>query len=313
MRLGLCALAVTALAAAPSIDAQIGRRPLFTLYTEGRELPGLPIDLLLGDNTLKPLGETDANGTFRFDPGMARADDFMAGIAMRCLRDKKPRVIVAIREAFGVPDNQVKSLFDFKPVIELGCKTQELPPHRFHEDYTGFIDPEVVKFTKGERRFPFDNSAAGYATLGGIGAGTILGIELANGDDPDTVTVTPGGNPPAGGLGDLLGLYDFTGTVQSRGNCVFNNFNSTVTFSGTAQAFSATMVETLTFPFAGTASFSNGSAQFTTGTSGSNPLLGGAYSVTFNGQILANLTATATETLTLSCGNVVVAQTGRRR
>jgi hypothetical protein len=187
-----------------------------------------------------------------------------------------------------------------RPFGPLLCKVTPLPPMRRGKNYEARLEPGELKGRSFGAALPI-----GLAVAAGASATYFAATSGSESDD-----APGGGNNPS--FGNVLGTYNFNGSVQQRGACNFNNFQSRVTFSGSQDALNADLLEALLRAYRGTARPEGSGFQFNTSASGTVPSLG-SYTGTLIGVLLSDGTATATETLNFPCGTVTIAQSGRKQ
>jgi hypothetical protein len=169
------------------------------------------------------------------------------------------------------------------------------------------------------------NSPLGYTV---IGAGAVATALVLNGDGSSTAGIggntgggstgggTSGGGSTGGGtsgpsFGSVLGTFNLSATVQSRGNCGFNNFVARLNLSGTENATTGQLIESITRNYSGSSTANGANWNVSMTSSGSVPGLGN-FTGTFNGQTNGS-SMTATETLNFPCGSVVISETGPKQ
>ena len=236
----------------------------------------------------------DGNGELTIPAAIFEGAATLPVVEMRCAATPNQRKLLLPTSRAGVAELEQKLLSS--SLCSGDCSCKPLKRMRFREDYTYTWTPKPF-YSRPEFVIP----AAG---------GTIGGIILAtNGSDGEDGTSNPNSPElPA----NLLGDYRLSALVQQRSACNYNNFSALVTFSGTQGAFNIRVAELVTKIYTGTAQFGADAIQFSTNGAGTIPGLGN-YSSTFIGQILANGSATGTETMTLPCGLVLLIYSGNKQ
>jgi hypothetical protein len=283
------------LGAAAHASAQTDR-VITTVKKDGKTpLSGVQVQTVVNGQP-NTVGATDTSGRLRF----GSSEPFGPVTHLLCpVKSASSRP--ANRLLIGSAENMVEDYW--KVLLERsqfdGCTFEQLPPMRPDNDYLAVLNDSLA--TSFFRK---------PATWLGVAAGASLTYFAATkGSGSDDAP--PGGtNNPS--FSDVLGAYNFNGTVQQRGACSFNNFQSRVTFSGSLDALNADLLEAILRAYKGAARPEGSGFQFNTSASGTVPGLG-SYTGTLIGVLLADGTATATETLNFPCGTVTIAQSGRKQ
>jgi hypothetical protein len=269
--------------------------PTFTLKGNGHADATVNV---WSEGELKKMGTTDESGRLPFNTSM------LSG---------KPTINVRINVCPTLTSVNLVPATESMLVIDEPCDQT----CKCHKKPAAFIWGS--SYTASTGGFAL-NSPLGYGLIGGIGAGTALVVAGGGGDDTANATGGSGsGGTGSGGTGGttidfstILGSYGLNGTTQSKGGCSFNNtFPSTVSLSGTSTATIGQLIESITRNMSGSSTLSGTTWNFALSGSGTIPGLGN-YTETMSGQV--NGTAmTATESLNLSCGTVVVAHSGTKK